>query len=820
VADGPGAGKDSSNRKTVATPQDQLPNTADLSRDDILSDYRIAYLSRQMSVVARREVHAGRAKFGIFGDGKEIAQVALARAFQAGDWRSGYYRDQTLMMALGLLTPTEYFAQLYAHADVEADPASGGRSMGGHFGSRLLDERGKWKSHMERPNSSADVSPTGEQMPRLVGLGYASRIYRELESLHSMTEFSHQGNEVVFGTIGNASCAEGLFWESLNAIGVLQAPVVVSIWDDGYGISVPNELQVLGGNLTQLLQGFRRRDDLPSGYHLHTVRGWDYEALLSVYRRAADNARHGRIPAIVHVIEMTQPQGHSTSGSHERYKPKERLEWEVEFDPIKQMRAWMIEQGIATDDELDTIQAELDRKVFEYRDEAWDRNRAEPLREAAELADLVEEAAGHSARPDELGRIAKRLRALDAPLRKGLVEAGRSALMWVRTEGNPAAPKLARWNRDALAAGRARFGRWLTSESDESPLRVEGVAPRYAADPEQVRGFELLNQAFDAMLARDPRLMFFGEDVGQLGGVNASLTGLQEKYGPLRVGDTGIREATIVGQAVGLAVRGLRPIAEIQYLDYILYAIQVLSDDLAMTQWRSAGGQKAPAIIRTRGHRLEGIWHSGSPMAALLGLLRGMHVLVPRDMTRAIGFYNTLLKGDDPALVIEVLNGYRLREPLPENLSELTVPLGRPEVLRAGSDVTLVTYGACCRVAEAAADLLAEADVEVEIIDVQSLLPFDIDHSIVESLRKTSRLVVLDEDVPGGASAFITQQVLEVQGGFVWLDAAPRTITAQEHRPAYGSDGDFFSKPGVEDVFNTVYDIMHEADPGRYPRIG
>ncbi len=791
-----------------------------MSRDDVLSDYRTAYLSRQMSIVARREVHGGRAKFGIFGDGKEVAQVALARAFEPGDWRSGYYRDQTLMMALGLLTPAEYFAQLYAHPDIEADPASAGRSMGGHFGTRLLDERGRWTSHVERPNSSSDVSPTGEQMPRLVGLGYASRLYRELESLHHLTEFSRQGREIVFGTIGNASCAEGLFWESLNAIGVLQAPVVLSIWDDGYGISVPNELQILGGNLTELLQGFRRRDDLPTGYHLHTVRGWDYPTLLSVYRRAADNARHGRIPAIVHVVEMTQPQGHSTSGSHERYKPKERLQWEEEFDPIRQMRLWMLRDGIATEPELAALEAELDREVFAHRDAAWARFLEEPKRSAAELASLVEEAAGRSSRPEGLQAVAERLRGMDAPLRKSVIEVGRSAIMIARAEQNPLTERLVRWNRDALAEGRRLYGRWLTSESEESPLRVPAVEPRYGPEPERLRGFEILNRAFDAMLARDPRVVFFGEDVGFLGGVNASLTGLQEKYGPLRVSDTGIREATIAGQAVGMAVRGLRPIAEIQYLDYILYAIQVLSDDLAMTQWRSAGGQKAPAIIRTRGHRLEGIWHSGSPMAALLGLLRGMHILVPRDMTRAVGFYNTLLAGDDPGLVIEVLNGYRLREPVPENLAELTLPLGQPDVMREGRDVTLVTYGACCRIAESAAELLAQVDIDVEIIDVQSLLPFDLDHRIVESVKKTSRLVVLDEDVPGGASAYIVQKVLEEQGGFVWLDAAPKTITAREHRPAYGSDGDFFSKPGVEDVFEGIYEIMHEADPRKYPSLG
>lgn len=804
----------------VSTPQDHLAVAPELSRDDIVSDYRLAYLSRQMSLVARREVHAGRAKFGIFGDGKEVAQVAMARSFQPGDWRSGYYRDQTLMMALGLLTPTQYFAQLYAHADIEADPASGGRSMGGHFGTRLLDSEGRATSHMARPNTSTDVSPTGEQMPRLVGLGYASRLYRELPELHHLTEFSNKGSEVAFGTIGNASCAEGLFWESLNAIGVLQAPVVVSIWDDGYGISVPNEFQILGGNLTELLQGFRRRDDLPTGYHLHTVRGWDYPTLLSVYRRAADNARNGRIPAIVHVVEMTQPQGHSTSGSHERYKPKERLEWENEFDPLTKMRAWMIAEGIANQADLEAMESELDKKVFEYRDEAWDNFRSEPLQEAAELADLIDQAAARSSQPAGLEAVSRSVRKMDAPLRRQLVEACRSAIMVAHAESNPETGRLVAWNNQELSTGRARFARWLYSESDESPLKVPVVPPVFSAKPKHLRGFEILNQAFDSILARDPRVLIFGEDVGRLGGVNASLTGLQEKYGELRVSDTGIREATIAGQAVGLAVRGLRPIAEIQYLDYILYALPILSDDIAMMRWRSAGGQQAPVIIRTRGHRLEGIWHSGSPMAALLGFLRGMHLVVPRDFTQAAGFYNTLLQGDDPAVVIEVLNGYRLREAVPDNLTEFTIPLGHPEVLRPGRDVTLVTYGASCRVARGAADLLAEVGVDVEIIDVQTLLPFDLEHSIVRSVQKTGRLVVLDEDVPGGASAYIVQKVVEEQGGFTWLDAPPVTITAPDHRPAYGSDGDYFSKPGVEDVFTRVYALMHEASPSRYPQIG
>lgn len=781
-----------------------------------LADYRLACLSRQLSLIARREVHTGRAKFGAFGDGKEVAQVALARAFRPGDWRAGYYRDQTLMLALGLLEPAGYFAQIYAHTDVRADPATGGRSMLGHYGGRLLDDAGDWLPQHDRFNSSADISPTAGQMPRLVGLAYASRLYRELPELRHLTNFSQQGNEVAFGIIGNASCAEGMFWEALNAIGVLRCPAVISIWDDGYGISVPNELQIMGGDLTALLAGFQRRGDGP-GFDLYRVPGWDYPALLAVYAQAAANARAGHTPAIVHVVEMTQPQGHSTSGSHERYKPAERLAFEQEHDCLTRMRAWLLAEELASAAVLDDLEAGAQAEALAACDAAWTAYSAQPLAEAGELRTLLEQAAPAAEQPAAIDALADSVRNQPVPLRRPLLEAAHRALL-LRDRPSPARTALAAWTARMRGEGRARYAAHLVDESDASPLRVPAVSPVYGEDAE-VRGFEVLQANFAALLARDPRVFIFGEDVGRLGDVNHGVAGLQERFGPLRVADTGIRETTIVGQAIGMALRGLRPIAEIQYLDYIFYALPTLTDDLATLRWRTAGGHKAPVIIRTRGHRLEGIWHSGSPMATLLNTLRGMHILVPRNMTQAAGFYNTLLRGDDPALVIETLNAYRLRERLPQNPGEFTVPLGVPEVLRAGDDVTLVTYGACCRIALDAAALLADVGIAVEVIDVQTLLPFDREQRIAASLQKTGRLVCLDEDTPGGASAYMLQQILEVQGGYWWLDSAPLTICSQPHRPAYGTDGDYFSKPNVEDVFAGVYGLMQESDPQRYSEI-
>jgi 2-oxoisovalerate dehydrogenase E1 component len=785
-----------------------------LTPEDVLNDYRVAWRSRQVSLLARGEVMLGRAMFGIFGDGKEVAQVALARAFQAGDFRSGYYRDQTLMMALGLLSVREFFAQLYAHTDVEADPASAGRGMNAHFGTRTLDAQGRWVNLLATAQSSADSSPTGSQMPRLLGLAYASKLYRELPALHDFTDFSHNGDEIAFGTIGNASCAEGVFWETVNAAGVLQVPMLLSIWDDGYGISVPNELQVTKSDVGILLEGFRRAPGKKqNGFEIARVRGWDYPALIETYRQVAERVREEHVPAVVHVTELTQPQGHSTSGSHERYKSKKRLQWEKEHDGLTKMRQWLIDSEVATAEELDALQEEETAGVRAGRDEAWHAYEDPIKAEAEAVVGLLNDAAGAAsegvrarveALRDELSR-------RKDPLRRDVALAARRALAAVRAEGEAASAPLARWIEEQKPINEQRYHTHLYSESEDSALRVAAIPPEYAQDAPEVDGFRVVNACFDAALARDPRVIAFGEDVGKLGDVNQGFADLQAKYGELRVGDTGIREATIVGQAIGMATRGLRPIAEIQYIDYLLYALQVLSDDLATLRYRTGGGQKAPAIIRTRGHRLVGIWHSGSPMGMIINSLRGIHVLVPRDMTRAAGFYNTLLKSGDPGLVVEVLNAYRVKERMPSNIGTMTVPLGVPDVLREGTDATVVTYGACCPIALEAARMLEQnAGIQAEVIDVQSLLPFDVHGVIVESLKKTNRILFVDEDVPGGSSAYMMREVLERQGGFYWLDATPRTLTSPPHRPAYGRDGDYWSKPGVEDVYETLFDLVRE----------
>ena len=791
--------------------------TLPLSAEKILRDYKIAYQSRQASLLGRKEVMGGKAKFGILGDGKEVPQLAMAHVFQPGDFRSGYYRDQTFMFATGMTTIQEYFAQLYGHADPEAEPATAGRGMNAHFGTISLNPDGSWKNLSGQMNCSSDISPTASQMPRLVGLGYASRLFRQLDALKQFTQFSRNGDEIAFGTIGNASCAEGLFWESINAIGVLQAPVLLSIWDDDYGISVTNEYQHTKANIYELLKGFQRKGRTTPGFELHTVRGWDYPALIKLYQRVASAVRKNHIPAIIHVAELTQPQGHSTSGSHERYKSKERLEWEKEHDCLKKMREWMISAGVATSKELDRLEKDEARQVISIRDAAWEAFNDPIKKDRDHVAALIDTLAQQSAQKDALLRIKSELLGIAYPLRRYNLEAAHKALLLAREEPNPALTALAEWCRKYDEENKERYGSHLYSETEDSALSVPEIKAVYSPSPRKIPGFEILNACFDAILAREPRFLAFGEDVGRLGDVNQGFKGLQEKYGELRVSDTGIREATILGQAIGMAMRGLRPLAEIQYLDYLLYALQIMSDDLATLHWRTRGGQKAPVIVRTRGHRLEGVWHSGSPMAGILNLLRGMWILVPRDMTQAAGFYNTLLRAEEPALVIEVLNGYRLREPVPDNLAEFTIPLGVPEILRTGNDLTVVTYGACCRVVMAAADMLHQAGIEIEVIDVRSLLPFDRPQMILNSLKKTSRVLFVDEDFPGGATAYMLQQVVEEQNGYRWLDSEPQTLSAPAHRPAYGSDGDYWSKPNAEQVFRAAYRIMHEAEPAKYP---
>lgn len=791
--------------------------TVSVSQEEAINDYRIAYESRQASLIGRREVLTGKAKFGIFGDGKELPQIAMAKAFRPGDIRSGYYRDQTFMLATGMTTLEELFAQLYAVPDVELEPASAGRQMNAHFASRTVDEEGQFKNLAQMRISAADSSPTGSQMPRLVGLAYASRLYRQLDELQEFQQFSNRGNEIAFGTIGNASCAEGVFWESINAIGVLKSPALMSIWDDGYGISVPNEHQITKGDLSEILAGFQRQNDEADGFDLYTVKAWDYQGLCQTYLLAADEIRRQHVPAIIHVIEVTQPQGHSTSGSHERYKSAERLQFEQDFDCLTKMRQWLLDSEHISEEALQELESKALEKVRQAQRTAWNQF-LDPIRsELTQVASMIDRLAKHSSKSDELGKLTQQLRRLPSPFRRHLMVAVRQALLLTHAEELDGKDDLISWVSDEKERNHQRYSSFLYSESKHSALLVPEITPVYADDAKSLNGFEVLNHCFDQALERLPQLIAFGEDVGKLGDVNQGFIGLQEKYGELRVSDTGIRECTILGQAIGMAMRGLRPIAEIQYLDYLLYALQIISDDLATLRYRTFGGQHAPVIVRTRGHRLEGVWHSGSPMAGILNNVRGVYLCVPRNMTQAAGFYNTLLRSDDSAIVVEVLNGYRLKEQLPSNVGEMTLPLGVPEILRPGSDVTLVTYGACCRIALEAAEDLSQVGIDVEIIDVQSLLPFDRPGMIGESLKKTNRILFVDEDVPGGTTAYMMQEVIEKQQGYDWLDASPKTLSARAHRPAFGSDGDYYSKPSVEDVFDAAYEMMHEADPRRFP---
>ena len=774
--------------------------------DQVKSDYITAYKSRQTSLIGRKEVLTGKAKFGIFGDGKEIAQVAMARYMQDGDFRAGYYRDQTIMFALGLSDVQKFFAQLYAHPSTEHEPSSAGRSMNGHFGTRMLDDNGEWLPQTDRINISSDISPTAGQMPRALGLAFASKVYKFNKDLHQSTNFSKQGNEVAWATIGNASTSEGHFWESINAAGVMQVPMLVSIWDDEYGISVHAKHQTTKQNLSSILSGFKT-DKFGTGIELITVNGWDYPALINAYKKAAEVCRKKHTPVVVHVKELTQPQGHSTSGSHERYKSKDRLAWEIEHDCVTKMRTWMLDNKIAEEEEIASLEKQAQTEVKEAKRAAWTAFTREIKAEIAEAVSLLN---------DVDSTAATALQSTMDPGRKDILKTIHNVLR--NHIGSPAITALQEYYTQYLANYQDTYSSHLHSQSPQSALKVVEIKPEYSEDNEELNGFEILNQNFDHILSTRPEVIAFGEDVGKIGDVNQGFAGLQEKHGEHRVMDMGIRENTIVGQAIGASLRGLRPIAEIQYLDYLLYGVQMMSDDIATVQYRTKGGQKYPLIIRTRGHRLEGIWHSGSPMGMILNAVRGMNVLVPRDMTRAAGFYNTILQSDEPALIIECLNGYRLKEKVPTNLSEFTVPVGVPETLQYGEDVTVITYGSCVRIAQEGIALLTEKGISVELIDVQSLLPFDVNHNIVESLMKTNKVVFMDEDVKGGATGFMMQKVLEEQEGYKYLDSAPRTLTSQDHRPAYGTDGDYFSKSNAEELFELVYYMMHENDPSKFPK--
>ncbi|MFG6687432.1 thiamine pyrophosphate-dependent enzyme [Mariniflexile sp. HNIBRBA6329] len=784
---------------------------------EVLNDYKIAVKSRECSLLGRREVLTGKAKFGIFGDGKEVPQLAMAKAFKKGDWRSGYYRDQTFMMAIDELTTEQFFAGLYANTDLELEPMSAGRQMGGHFVTHSLNNDGSWKNLTKQYNSSADISPTAAQMPRLLGLAQASKIFRQVEGINT-TNFSVNGNEVAWGTIGNASTSEGLFFETINAAGVLQVPLVISVWDDEYGISVHAKHQTTKENISEILKGFQRTDE-EKGFEILRVKGWNYPNLIETYQEAAVIAREEHVPVLIHVLELTQPQGHSTSGSHERYKNAERLTWEAKHDCNTKMREWIIESGIASNEALIEIERAIKREVREAKKNAWNTFLKPILKEQTELISILKQVATNSANAIFIEKIKDTLSAIDEPTRKDILSAARKTLVLVAKESFLEKEQLKNWIDKVFENTQPNFSSHLYSETNRSNALIKEVKPLYDEDAALVDGRIILRDNFDAIFSNYPEALVFGEDTGNIGDVNQGLEGLQEKYGELRVADAGIREATIVGQGIGMSLRGLRPIAEIQYLDYILYALQIISDDLATTHYRTKGKQKSPLIIRTRGHRLEGIWHSGSQMGGILHLVRGVNLLVPRNMTKAAGFYNTLLKGDDPAIVIECLNGYRLKEKKPSNLSDIQTPIGVVETVKEGTDITLVSYGSTLRIVEQVAKDLLAVGIDTEIIDVQSLLPFDLNHDITKSIKKTNRVMIIDEDVPGGASAYILNEILNVQNAYQYLDSQPKTLTAKAHRPAYGNDGDYFSKPSAEDIFEAVYGVMHEVNPSEFPKL-
>jgi pyruvate/2-oxoglutarate/acetoin dehydrogenase E1 component/TPP-dependent pyruvate/acetoin dehydrogenase alpha subunit len=805
-------------------------NTKNLSfidfKNEVLNDYKVARISRECSLLGRREVLTGKAKFGIFGDGKEVPQLAMAKAFKNGDFRSGYYRDQTFMMSIGELNAQQFFAGLYAHTDIHIEPMSAGRQMGGHFSTHSIDDNGNWKNLTLQKNSSSDISPTAAQMPRLVGLAQASKAYRNIEALNKKSHFSVNGNEVAWGTIGNASTSEGIFFESINAAGVLEVPIVMSVWDDEYGISVHAKHQTTKESISEILKGFQKEEGT-NGYEIFVVNGWDYVQLIDVYAKASRIARENHTPVLIHVKELTQPQGHSTSGSHERYKNIERLKWEKEFDCIEKMREWILnfelEDGngnilkfVDDNQELISLEKEAKKEVATAKRTAWNAFINEIKQEVTTAARLLEKVAIKSSNGTFITKIKNDLESLIEPIRKDLLSASRKALRYLKDENFPEKIELQEFIKKSISEASYKYSSHLTSETTKATVNISEKLVNYGSEKKIVDGRIIMRENFDAILNNYPEVLIFGEDAGKIGDVNQGLEGLQQKYGTQRVSDTGIREATIIGQGIGLAMRGLRPIAEIQYLDYLLYGLQIMSDDLATLRYRTFGKQKAPLIIRTRGHRLEGIWHSGSPMGGIINNIRGIHVLVPRNMTKAAGFYNTLLQGDDPALVIECLNGYRLKEELPSNFGEFTTPIGVVENIRQGKDITVVSYGSTLRIVQEVAKELMQIGIDIEIIDAQSLLPFDINHDTLKSVAKTNRLLIVDEDVPGGASAYLLQQIIEGQDGYQYLDSKPATLTAKAHRPAYGSDGDYFSKPSAEDIFEKIYEMMHEADPNKY----
>ncbi|MDC0870881.1 thiamine pyrophosphate-dependent enzyme [Flavobacteriaceae bacterium] len=805
-------------------------NTKNLSfidfKNEVLNDYKVARISRECSLLGRREVLTGKAKFGIFGDGKEVPQLAMAKAFKNGDFRSGYYRDQTFMMSIGELNAQQFFAGLYAHTDIHIEPMSAGRQMGGHFSTHSIDDNGDWKNLTLQKNSSSDISPTAAQMPRLVGLAQASKAYRNIEALNKKSHFSVNGNEVAWGTIGNASTSEGIFFESINAAGVLEVPMVMSVWDDEYGISVHAKHQTTKESISEILKGFQKEEGT-NGYEIFVVNGWDYVQLIDVYANASRIARENHTPVLIHVKELTQPQGHSTSGSHERYKNIERLKWEKEFDCIEKMREWILnfelEDGngnilkfVDDNQELISLEKEAKKEVAAAKRNAWNAFTNEIKQEVATSVNLLEKVAVKSSNGTFITKIKNDLECIIEPIRKDVLTATRKALRFLKDEDFSEKIELQEFIKKSISEASYKYSSHLTSETTKATVNISEKLVNYDSEKKIVDGRIIMRENFDAILNNYPEVLIFGEDAGKIGDVNQGLEGLQQKYGTQRVSDTGIREATIIGQGIGLAMRGLRPIAEIQYLDYLLYGLQIMSDDLATLRYRTFGKQKAPLIIRTRGHRLEGIWHSGSPMGGIINNIRGIHVLVPRNMTKAAGFYNTLLQGDDPALVIECLNGYRLKEELPSNFGEFTTPIGVVENIRQGKDITLVSYGSTLKIVQEVAKELMQIGIDIEIIDAQSLLPFDINHDTLKSVAKTNRLLIVDEDVPGGASAYLLQQIIEEQDGYQYLDSKPATLTSKAHRPAYGSDGDYFSKPSAEDIFEKIYEMMHEADPNKY----